>query len=462
MTPDTQILRAKRLAAMAAINRKRGNSQAPSAAATHSDQDKIIDSSSTENSRSEQQSQKSDSSQEGRLVSSGNSMTSKQGVQVTAAADVDRLLAEVKDATNSYGPGRNFNSSGEAEEHYSHVQESRPFTSHHAVSKRSQPRISSLKKQPSQRKNITGGASSTTTTAAEAAEERLSSIFRESSRAPSYRKGPPIAREQVLDQRSSRPIQHHQERRIYEPSKHSLIENGARHSPLRPQLFSSSSKSTVQQDTREPGPSSVMAECDFENEFARLHADELEDLRDWLKITHYYDEEHRQRTLHRHKRLAAIELEREHLMREEQNAHEEWVKRGGRLVSLFPPGLSSNLTSSTKPSADSTSSSSSKMRPPPPFPYKTPTSVPGPKHTSSGRYTGSGFDDGLSADHLYEIGSPGGIKRQYSDSMSESQGGRSEKVMRTHSTERNDDYVHRAEGLQQCHTHERIANFRKG
>ncbi|KAK2732832.1 hypothetical protein FQN57_002474 [Myotisia sp. PD_48] len=66
----------------------------------------------------------------------------------------------------------------------------------------------------------------------------------------------------------------------------------------------------------------------LDHEFLRLSHMEVVELREWLSLTRFHDEEYRRRTIHRHKRLAALEQEKAELMREEQDER-ELISRGG-------------------------------------------------------------------------------------------------------------------------------------
>lgn len=75
-------------------------------------------------------------------------------------------------------------------------------------------------------------------------------------------------------------------------------------------------------DTRNPGDSRKPAVEDVkpssDNGFAHLDPAEVEEIKEWLAISGYYDEIYRRKTIQRQKRLAALEQEKAELLKEEQ------------------------------------------------------------------------------------------------------------------------------------------------
>ncbi|KAK2762077.1 hypothetical protein FQN54_001084 [Arachnomyces sp. PD_36] len=65
-------------------------------------------------------------------------------------------------------------------------------------------------------------------------------------------------------------------------------------------------------------PDSEEAKLDPNNVFAHLDPIEVEELKEWLMATGYYDEDFRRKTMRRHKRLVALEKEKAELLKEEQ------------------------------------------------------------------------------------------------------------------------------------------------
>ncbi|KAI1917639.1 hypothetical protein LOZ61_000258 [Ophidiomyces ophidiicola] len=61
------------------------------------------------------------------------------------------------------------------------------------------------------------------------------------------------------------------------------------------------------------------SEHEFENEFLHLSVGEVNDIREWLQLTGYYDEQYRFKTLQRRRRLAALEQEMTDLRKEDQD-----------------------------------------------------------------------------------------------------------------------------------------------
>ncbi|EEP80226.1 predicted protein [Uncinocarpus reesii 1704] len=84
---------------------------------------------------------------------------------------------------------------------------------------------------------------------------------------------------------------------------------------------------------------------EFENEFLHLKQNEVEDLREWLDFTGYYDVEYRSKSLRRRRRLAALEQERIELMEEEQYERETLGKRGD--ASFLPKHKTSDARQQT-------------------------------------------------------------------------------------------------------------------
>jgi hypothetical protein len=70
---------------------------------------------------------------------------------------------------------------------------------------------------------------------------------------------------------------------------------------------------SAQYDTQKPQPETTkpVKSIEYENYT-------VDDIDEWLVLTSFYDEEYRQKTLARHRRLKAIEEEKQQLLREEQ------------------------------------------------------------------------------------------------------------------------------------------------
>jgi hypothetical protein len=70
---------------------------------------------------------------------------------------------------------------------------------------------------------------------------------------------------------------------------------------------------SAQHDTQKPQPETTKSIKPIEYENYTV-----DDIDEWLLLTSFYDEEYRQKTLARHRRLKAIEEEKQQLLREEQ------------------------------------------------------------------------------------------------------------------------------------------------
>ncbi|WEW60786.1 hypothetical protein PRK78_006274 [Emydomyces testavorans] len=125
--------------------------------------------------------------------------------------------------------------------------------------------------------------------------------------------------------------------------------------PMGPKGYALSNKEinySKQRNTNAMKPLSPTAQMspalEFEHEFLHLEQSEVEDLREWLEFTNYYDEEYRIKTLHRRRRLAALKQEMAELKKEEQYEREALTRRhDSPLPSHSKPHASKAVTLAT-------------------------------------------------------------------------------------------------------------------
>ncbi|KAF3481375.1 uncharacterized protein GIQ15_04134 [Arthroderma uncinatum] len=94
-------------------------------------------------------------------------------------------------------------------------------------------------------------------------------------------------------------------------------------------------------------PSTPQSKCLVEHEFQNLSPQELQDLRDWLLFTRYYDENYRNNKIRRHRRLAALDEERAELIKEEQSERQAFS--GGADFILPQPWLAQVVVTDPSP-----------------------------------------------------------------------------------------------------------------
>ncbi|EER23559.1 YT521-B-like family protein [Coccidioides posadasii C735 delta SOWgp] len=115
---------------------------------------------------------------------------------------------------------------------------------------------------------------------------------------------------------------HHREIRLCEPPE-SIPVGSKNFSPTHKAL-----RQSIMEGMQPPQPAVQSPRVsEFEHEFLQLERSEVQELREWLQLTGYYDEEYRSKSLRRRKRLAALELERAKLIKEEQDAREALERR---------------------------------------------------------------------------------------------------------------------------------------
>ncbi|PGH08494.1 hypothetical protein AJ79_05983 [Helicocarpus griseus UAMH5409] len=110
------------------------------------------------------------------------------------------------------------------------------------------------------------------------------------------------------------------ERRIYEPPRRAFTDSSA----YRP-VTKGEGPQSGNHSGKQSSPLTANNH-EIDNEFAKLQPSEVEELREWLMHTGFWDEAYRRRTLDRNKRLAALEREKENIMREELQEREAMAK----------------------------------------------------------------------------------------------------------------------------------------
>ncbi|KAM5502641.1 hypothetical protein McanMca71_004662 [Microsporum canis] len=93
-------------------------------------------------------------------------------------------------------------------------------------------------------------------------------------------------------------------------------------------------------------PNALPSKCMTEHEFQNLEPQGLQDLRSWLLFTGYYDEDYRQKTISRHRRLVALDEERAELIREEQYERQAFADRSN--IGLPSPSFSHMVIAGTR------------------------------------------------------------------------------------------------------------------
>ncbi|OAX84390.1 hypothetical protein ACJ72_01244 [Emergomyces africanus] len=131
------------------------------------------------------------------------------------------------------------------------------------------------------------------------------------------------------------------ERRTYEPPKRVLTDSNIARSVSRNNSSPQKSGSALNKQSRSDIPSN----WEVDNEFSQLQSNEIEELREWLQHTGYYDESYRRGKLRRFKRLAALEREKDELMREDLQEREYLTKHNDR-ASYGPTRVSDEHPSS--------------------------------------------------------------------------------------------------------------------
>ncbi|OAX84387.1 hypothetical protein ACJ72_01241 [Emergomyces africanus] len=202
------------------------------------------------------------------------------------------------------------------------------------------------------------------------------------------------------------------ERRTYEPPKRVLTDSNIARSVSRNNSSPQKSGSALNKQSRSDIPSN----WEVDNEFSQLQSNEIEELREWLQHTGYYDESYRRGKLRRFKRLAALEREKDELMREDLQEREYLTKHNDR-ASYGPTRNHIFDTSSHDLQA-------SPSMPPPPFTSKINNTPSTTKFRDAKNELNSGVSDEHPSSHI--------SKRQYSDFENGAQHERAEKMVRTH------------------------------
>ncbi|KAK2779913.1 hypothetical protein FQN52_002311 [Onygenales sp. PD_12] len=227
------------------------------------------------------------------------------------------------------------------------------------------------------------------------------------------------------------------ERRIYEPPKRSLTDSSA----MRPVNRNDSSHSRSSGTSDKLSPSRMTSNPEVDNEFARLEPSEIEELREWLMHTNYYDESYRRSALIRHKRLAALDREREELMREEMHEREALAKNSDRGPSSFSPKLSFDT------SMRDVQASPSQSMPPPPFVPKISTPSGPLKPADSKKGPSSGVSDESPSSHISRESGSSTLKRQHPEVERHTGDDRAEKLARTDTTSKESNRSHDTEAV---------------
>ncbi|QSS60600.1 hypothetical protein I7I51_05401 [Histoplasma capsulatum] len=216
------------------------------------------------------------------------------------------------------------------------------------------------------------------------------------------------------------------ERRVYEPPKRTWADSSVSFSVSRKNGSSLKAGSPL---SKRPTPGAMQSNWDVDNEFSKLQPNEIEEIREWLEHTGYYDETYRRGRLNRFRRLAALEREKEELMREEVQEREALTKNSDRASYLFSHKLSFD-SSGYDPQANSS-------MPPPPLIPKTNTTSSTMKFSDTTRNLSLGVSDDHTPSHV--------SKRQYSHLENGDQHERAEKIVRTHSNSNSKDVLHNEE-----------------
>ncbi|EEH40699.2 hypothetical protein PAAG_02675 [Paracoccidioides lutzii Pb01] len=423
---DEELLKKKRAAAMDSLSQKRaaswgghsGNSeissgavgsQAPPTQDTSSttDQQKLAKTSAAAVGAMSPENEPSSEDQTNRSGRTDSVEENSHLRQIASAEDIDGLLAEgrvsaigitfkssTKDQPSSEGADITQRSPVPPSENSSQAASSAPH-----------------KHQINHRYYYKGGSDGARFTRSSVADEEPISILAENSDgAPrtDVKQIPPSGQEPRSDHKS------YPERRIYEPPKRVL----AGSSPYRATGRGDGSSAKPSIPLEKQSHSTMPSNRETCNEFSKLQFHEVEELKEWLVHTGYYDENYRRATLHRHKRIAALEREKEDLMREEMQERNALTKNND-LGPLFPLKHSFEMPSHNVQSSPS---------------IPTPTFVPKVSTTSNTRSFGgtrkelsSGLCDEFTSSYL----SPSSVsKRLYSDFDNDTQNERVEKMVR--------------------------------
>ncbi|PGH02064.1 hypothetical protein GX51_04876 [Blastomyces parvus] len=250
-------------------------------------------------------------------------------------------------------------------------------------------------------------------------------------------------------------LKSYQEKRLYEPPRHPMamadsnpkphVNEPPRRLPTRSVYRSNGSPATSDRNSDRHPPSAMLASWETDNEFSKLQSNEVEELREWLEYTGYYDENYRRGKLHRFKRLNALEREREELMREDLQERETLAKSRDR--------ASYSIDRSHSFDSLSHDPQASPSMPPPPFIPRINTTPITAKHADAKRELNSGVSD----DHISSQASPSNpSKRQFSDFENGAQPERVEKMIRTQYNSSHKEVLHSEEAAPDFMNRERM------
>lgn len=114
---------------------------------------------------------------------------------------------------------------------------------------------------------------------------------------------------------------------------------------------------------RTPAPANRKPE--FDHELLHVTPEQVEEMKEWLVLTGYHDDDYRRKTINRRRRLAALQADMAELMREEQEDRDAMITRVEPPRASFPPQSTPQPAAEKTPHAGpsfSGSSSSSKSK----------------------------------------------------------------------------------------------------
>ncbi|ODH48901.1 hypothetical protein GX48_04950 [Paracoccidioides brasiliensis] len=423
---DEELLKKKRVAAMASLSQKRaaswggpsGNSeissgavgsQAPRTQVTSSttDQQKLAKTSAAAVGAMSPENEPLSEDQTNRSGRTDSVEENSRLRQIASAEDIDGLLAEGR--VSAIGITFKSSTKDQPSSEGADITQRSPVPPSENSSQAAS--YAPQKHQITHRYYYKGGYDGTRCTRSSVADEEPISILAENSDGASrtdVKQISPSGQEPRSDHKS------YPERRIYEPPKRAL----AGSSPYRATGWGDGSTAKPSIPLEKQSHSTMPSNRETCNEFSKLQFHEVEELKEWLVHTGYYDENYRRATLHRHKRIAALEREKEDLMREEMQERNALTKNND-LGPLFPLKHSFELPSHN-------------AQPSPCIP--TPTLVPKASTTSDTRKFGGtrkelrvGLCDELTSSYL----SPSTVsKRLHSDLDNDTQNEKAEKMVR--------------------------------
>ena len=131
------------------------------------------------------------------------------------------------------------------------------------------------------------------------------------------------------------------ERRLYEPPKRtSTVDDSVppvRHGPSLTWRKHDDRKTAKTNHAQTRAPAPFPQKPEIEHDFMHLSQNDVEEIKEWLVITGFHDEEYRRKLVTRRRKLAALQADMAELMREEQEERDFMINRVEAPRSSFPP-----------------------------------------------------------------------------------------------------------------------------